>query len=237
MSVMVFAGWGYWYLHCSILWTLSGFIWFAWPSLAARIGAFPILGNAALMAWLIMPPYRGRIELDPILWLYGLQVLCVAIALALTVTTIRNTSFRNFTPLVISFGLVSAGFLVDKTFVDKTEFRTYSMNWTADGTAPWGRVDFDEKDGPPVVLYRKYGQGYCVDELYSPELKRRLIESNKPLVNVEYSVTRDFGRERGYNIQSVNGLVFAVGDHEVRPGLGRGGFVSSASGSGPCKHK
>ena len=163
----------------------------------------------------------------------------LVIALALVVTTIRKTSVRKATPLLmISFSLVLAAFMVEKVGVNKTKVLTYSMNWTADGTAPWGHEDFDAKDGPPVVLFRRYGQGYCYDVFHSAELRRRLIESNKPQVNVEYGVTSDFGRERGYNVRSVDGLVFTDRqDHAVRPGEGAGGYVSNGAGSGSCEHR
>jgi hypothetical protein len=238
MSLMTVMGWGFLYLCCSILWLIFGFVWFVRPSFAARLCVFPVLGIAMLMAPLFLPPYRKHVEPSPIFWFYGLQVFSAVIALALVVTTIRKTSVRKATPILISFGLVLTAFVIDKTGVNKTEVLTYSMNWTADGTAPWGPVDFGEKDGPPVLLYRRYGQGYCYDVFYSAELRRRLIESNKPQVNVEYGVTSDFGRERGYNVRSVDGLVFTDGeDHEVRPGQGGGGYILNGPGSGSCDHK
>jgi hypothetical protein len=236
MSLMTVAGWGLLYVCCSALWLICGFVWLVRPSFAARLNAFPVLTIVVLIAALFLPPYKKPVEPDPIFWLYGLQVFSAATALALVVTTIRKTTVRKRTPILISFGLVLAAFVVDKAAVNKTELRTYSMNWTADGTAPWGHADFGERDGPPVVLYRRYGQGYCFDVFYSPELRRKLIESNQPLVNVEYGVTSDFGRERGYNVRSVDGLVFTdKKDRQVRPGEGPGGYAGAGSGS--CYHK
>jgi hypothetical protein len=238
MSAMTVMGWGFLYLCCSILWLIFGFVWLVRPSFAARLSIFPVLGIAVLMAPLFLPPYRKHVEPSPIFWFYGLQAVFAALALTLVVTTIRKTSVRNATPIIISFSLVLTAFVVEKAGVNKTEVRTYSMNWTADGTAPWGHEDFDKKDGPPVVLYRRYGQGYCYDVFHSAELRRRLIESNKSQVQVEYGVTSDFGRERGYTIRSVDGLVFTDGeDHQVRLGQGAGGYVSNGFGSGSCEHK
>jgi hypothetical protein len=110
------------------------------------------------------------------------------------------------------------------------------MKWTVDGSAPWGHVDFDAKKGPPIVVYREYDQGYCYDVLYSEELRRRLMESNKASVMVEYTVLRDFGRERGYNLVSVDGLVFSQGGREARPGYVGGGAARMGDGTASCAH-
>jgi hypothetical protein len=48
---------------------------------------------------------------------------------------------------------------------------------------------------------------------------------NKPAINVEYNVFSDFGRRRGYNIRSVDGLVFNEGEKPVRSGEAYGGYV------------
>lgn len=228
------------YLICSILWIVSGFLWFSNPAFAARLAALPVGCIAVLCAApLLYHPYRQHLEWSPIFWFYGSQALCIIIALALVVMAIRNTSFQTFKPFIISFGVILVGFVVDQAFVGRTDVRSYSMNWTSDGTAPWGPIDFDRKNGPPIILYRQSGTGYCFDLIYSSELRQRLIESNEPLAKVEYGVTSDFGRERGYNIRSVNGLIF-VDRHnrQVRSGQGPGGYWSGGNaGLASCEHR
>jgi hypothetical protein len=235
-SLMAYTFGSFWALCCGVLWTLAGFVWLGWPPLAAGLSTFPVLGTAVLLARLSAPLYRAKDQVSELVWFYGLQIFCVIVALTLIWTRIRKTSGRKFTPFVLSFALVLGAFSVDRAFVDKTEVHSFSMSWTTDGAAPWGRVDFDERDGTPVVLYRKYGTGYCFDVFFSDDLKRRLIESDKQRVMVEYEVTRDFGRERGYNIRSVDGLVFNVRGRELRPGYAHGGYALNGPGSGSCLH-
>jgi hypothetical protein len=235
VGLLLLAGMAVWYVCCCILWVASGFIWFFRPAIAARVALFPTLAIAGLWALMLLPPYREHLEFSPIFWFYGAQLICVIIALTLVVKTIRNTSVRGVKPLAISFVLVLSAFCVDKAFVDKTEVRSLSMNWTTDGNVPWGTEPRNDNE-PPVILYRKYEGGYCYDALYSDELKRKLIQGNKPVVTVEYEITRDFGKERGYNIRSVDGLVFHDGNREVRSVRSYGGYAQMGSGSGSCSH-
>jgi hypothetical protein len=64
------------------------------------------------------------------------------------------------------------------------------MNWTANGVAPWGQVETNEKGESPVVIYRRVDGGYYYDAAFSPELKGKLAQSNKATISVEYSVAR-----------------------------------------------
>jgi len=132
--------------------------------------------------------------------------------------------------MAISFSLVLTAFAVDRLFTDKVEVHSYLMNWSANGITPWGRIDADAKGDLPVVVYRKLKESYCFDALYSAELTAQLTASNKPVITVDYNVFRDFGRERSYNIRSVDGMVFNNGLRTVRPEEG----YSGRSGSGDC---
>ena len=235
MILTVLSGLVFFSLCCSLLWLISGFVWLARPSVAARLCAFPVLGISAGFRWVLLPSVREQIK-RPITWLDVLAALCVLLALALVVITIWKTA-RTFIPFVISLVFLVAAFFADRGLVNETAVHTFPMKWTVDGSAPWGHVDFDKKKGPPVVLYREYERGYCFDVLYSDELRRRLIESNKPSVMVEYVAYKDFGRERGYNLVSVEGLVFNQGGREVRPGYAYGGGSTGDDfGAAPCNH-
>lgn len=236
LIVTVLGGLAFFTLCCSLLWAVSGFLWLSRPSFAARMCVFPALGIGAGFRWVLWPSYREHFG-RPATWLDALPLLCVVIALALVVITIWKTA-GTFVPFGISLVFMFTAFAADRALIDQAEVHSFSMKWTVDGSAPWGHEDFDEKKGPPIVLYREYDQGYCYDVLYSDELKRRLIESNKPSVMVEYTVFRDFGRERGYNLRSVDGLVFSQGGREVRAGYAHGGVVKTGDGIGvvSCNH-
>jgi hypothetical protein len=225
MSVMVLMGWGYWYLSSAILWTLSGFVWMWRPALSARISTFPILGIAVMMARLLLPPYTGHSEWSPILWLYGSQLLCVAIALTLVTATVRKTSVRNFTPWIISFSLVFGSFLVERGFVDRRDTKTYRAYVSLDGKDLW-RLS----DGPDsVVLYRSGRNGVvCYDGFHSKELYDYLLSKNGQSVTVEYDTFTDFGKVRGYNVRSVDGKMLANGDHVLKPEFAGGAGVMKA---------
>jgi len=177
----------------------------------------------------VLPRYK---QLDSIYWLL---ILCVVIALALITTAFQQREARNVAAIAVSFSLVLTALAVDRVFTDKVEVHSYSMSWSANGVAPWGDVQLGDKGASPVVLYRMIDQAYCYDALFSAELKRKLIESNKPVVTVEYNVFSDFGRERSYNIRAVDGLVFNAGSRVVRPADGYGGYVGDGTGSNSCK--
>lgn len=237
LTLIVLGGLVFFTLCCSLLWTVSGFVWLSRPSLAARMCAFPVLGIGWGFRWLPLPSLREHFG-RPTRWLDVLPLCCVVIALALVVITIRKTAGTTV-PLAISLVLMVAGLVADRgMIIDQADAHSFSMKWTVDGSAPWGHVDFDAKKGPPIVLYREYERGYCFDVLYSEELRRRLIESNKPTVMVEYMALRDFGRERGYNLVSVDGWVFNQGGREVRPGYAYGGSTQRADdfGTASCTH-
>ena len=93
-----------------------------------------------------------------------------------------------------------------------------------------GEVERNAKGETPVVLYRKVaGYGYCYDAVFSPELKSRLVAANKQAIDVAYDLFSDFGQKRGYNLRSVDGLLFNEGERPVRPGEGYGGQILGIS--------
>jgi hypothetical protein len=176
-----------------------------------------------------LPHYK---KLDSI---FGLLMLFVVIAIALITVALLQEEARNFRSVAISFILVLTAFAVDRVFTNNFEVQSYSMSWSANGTAPWGRVQVGEKGDPPVVVYRMVNQGYCYDALFSPELKARLAASSKPIITVDYNVFSDFGRERGYNIRAVDGMDFNDGSHDIRSANGYGGYIQGSSGASDCR--
>lgn len=175
-------------------------------------------------------PDFGRTDLS-----YRLLLLFVVIALVLIAAFFRNTEARKVMPTVISCSLVLTAFAVDRLFTNKLAVHSHSMNWSANGVVPWGQAETDEKGEPPVVIYRKVDHGYCYDAIFSPELKAELIKANKPVITAEYNVFSDFGRERNYNIRSVDGLLFHEGDRLVRSADFSGGTVLEGSGPADCQ--
>jgi hypothetical protein len=218
MSVMVVMGWNYLYLSCGILWTVSGFVLMWRPSFGARFGALPVLVIAVLMAPLFLPPYRHHVEWSSIFWLYGSQLLCLCIALALIIFTIRKTSAPNFTPWIISFSLVFGSFLVNRAFVDRAATKSYRMYVALDGKGPLGLTG-PPWDGPDAVVLYRNGRNdvVCFDAFRSKEVHDSLLRKNGQSVTVEYDTFSDFGKVRGYNVHSVDGKILANGNHVLKP--------------------
>lgn len=198
------------------------------PSLAAGLSVFPVLGIAVMMVQALPNFWRTDV-------LYRVLLLCIIVALALIAASFRISEARRVIPVAISLSLVLVAFVVDRAFTNKLAIHSYSMNWSTSGTAPWGNVQADEKGQPPVVIYRSVGGGYCYDAIFSAELKATLMASGKTAVNVEYNVFSDFGRERGYNIHSVDGLVFNDGSRSVRSSESYGGYIMNGPSSVNCQ--
>ncbi len=218
----------FWYFPCAVLWTAFGFVWMIRPSLAAGLSVFPVLAIAVMVVE--TSPNFQQTDLY-----YRLLLLCVIVALVLIATSFRSREAQKVIPAAISLSLVLVAFGVDRAFTNKLTIHTYSMDWSASGSAPWGNVQRDEKGQPPVVIYRSVGEGYCYDAIFSPELKAKLTRSNKTVVAVEYNVFSDFGHERGYNIRSVDGLVFNDGSRSLRPGDSYGGYIMKGPSSVDCQ--
>jgi len=159
---------------------------------------------------------------------YRILFLCVVTALVLVATSLRRPETRQLNSIVISLILVLLAFGVDRLFTGRVAVIAYQMNWSANGTAPWGDVERNEKVEVPFVVYRKVEGGYCFDAVFSPELNARLAGSDKAVINVEYNVFSDFGRRRGYNLRSVDGLIFNQGDRPVRSGEGFSGYIEGS---------
>jgi hypothetical protein len=216
----------FWYLICGFLWAFSGVLWFIRPGIAAQFLIAPAFGTACLVFQ--FPP-----SFDP---QYLFTALAVALAVGLIVACVSETVPRNIVPASISGILVLTGIAVDRAFTNQVTVRTYSMQWTADGVAPWGEVEKDARRNSPVVLYRKQGDSYCYDAVFSSELRNRLSQSKAPVIEVAYNLFRDFGKLRAYNIRSVGGWVFNDGRRIVHSGEGYGGQILNGSGSATDCH-
>jgi hypothetical protein len=95
--------------------------------------------------------------------------------------------------------------------------KTYQANVALNGEGPLG-IAGPPWDGPDgVVLYRTGRNGViCFEAFHSKDLHDRLSAKNGQAVTVEYDTFSDFGRVRGYNVHSVDGMVLANGYHVLR---------------------
>ena len=115
------------------------------------------------------------------------------------------------------------------------------MNVAINGHAPWGDVGPQwSGNSLPIVLYRRLGDSYCYDAFQSEELRQRLSSKDGRTVEVEYNVFSDFGKERSYNVRSVDGLLLNEGQRTVRDVERFGGQIlgstsTSANGLDNCR--
>ncbi len=120
-------------------------------------------------------------------------------------------------PLVVSLAFLGTAFCTDRFFTNKMTIKTFQMNVAVDGKAPWGDVGPEWSNGPvPLVLYRRIGTDYCYVAFESRELRDRLAAKDGRSVVVEYNIFRDFGRERSYNVRSVDGILLNTGERVVK---------------------
>jgi hypothetical protein len=230
--ILLFSASSFWYLPCGILWALSAVVWLIEPLSAPGLCIFPVLGVAVML----LQPLSGLRHLDRNsgYWLLSIAVP-VVIALALIAFSLRNRNTRKVWAFVVSLGLVLTSFAVDRLFTNKLAVHSYQMSWSANGIAPWGQVQLGQGGQTPILVYRRVQHGYCYDAVFSSELKTRLTGSNNPTITVEYNTFTDFGRERGYNIRSVDGLVFNDTHRVIREEEGYGGTVLDSGANAECE--
>jgi hypothetical protein len=130
-------------------------------------------------------------------------------------------------------GCVFIGYLL---FIDRAATKSYQAYVALDRRGPWGLTD-PPWDGPDaVVLYRRGRNGaVCFDAFHSNELHDRLSSKNGQPVMAEYDTVSDFGKVRGYNVHSVDGMVLANGYHVLRPEFaGTAGVVGNSNSTDDC---
>jgi hypothetical protein len=205
LALMSFlAGPSFWYFPCVYALVPLGFVWwFCRPALAAALSVGPLVAAAALARYL-----RGT----------SLAILaaCLTAALIFIFFGLRGGQAWKL-PLFISIAYLAASFCTDRLFTNKVSIKSFQMGVALDGKAPWGEVVPEWQDGtPPIVLYRRVGTSYCYTAFKSQELYDHLAQQRGNTVTVEYNVFSDFGRERGYNVRSVDGVVLANGMHVIK---------------------
>jgi hypothetical protein len=206
----------FWYGIC--LWTLPviGVVWVWQPCVAAALSIGPLISVAALLQY------------GSGMWAFSL-IAGLAAAVVLVFEALRGSS-RWQVPVIVSLGFVTMAFATDRLFTNKVAVRTYDMYVAIDGRVPWGDLGRASSSSPPIVLYRRVDESYCYDAFRSNELRQRLGPKNGSTVRVEYNIFSDFGKERSYNVRSVDGLLLADGQRTVRDFERFGGQILGTAG-------
>ena len=215
LVLLVTGGPSFWFLPAAGLFALSGILWFR-PRVAASF--------SLLFAILFL---SGILTLKPWAWTdarpKGFAILVVLLfAVVLCSSAIRRFGFewRAFATAIVSILVCVA---VDRAFTNKVTLRTLTMDYTLDGTTPWGdpAVPDPTTNTFPVLIYTAVGGSYCYDAIFSEALRQHLQTLNKPTVQVQYSEFSNFGKSTGhYNIHSVDGMVLNNGRTVVVPSKG-----------------
>jgi len=198
-----------WYFVCFCALPIVGIVWLWQPPRAAALSVGPLIAVAALLHYISGMWTFSRI------WA-GAVVAGLATAIVLVVAALRGFCHWRL-PVVLSLAFATGAFATDRLFTNKVTVRTYQMYVAVNGHAPWGDVGPEWPDGSaPVVLYRRVGNSYCYDAFKSEELRQRLAPKDRRTVTVEYNIFSDFGKERSYNVRSVDGVLLANREHTVR---------------------
>lgn len=202
----------FWYIPCFYCFPLLAGVW-AWrPRIGAALSIGPLIGVAVLLH------YLSGVWLAIILGGFLTALLCIAVA--------AKESGRIGIPLALSLGFLCASLLADRFFTNKVVVRSYQVNVSLDGSAPWGTVGPEWADAmKPTVLYRRVGDGYCYVAFKSKELRDRLANDHRTTVSMQINILKDFGIERGYNVRSVDGLLLADGPKVVNDAERFGGHI------------
>ena len=220
LVLLVTGGPSFWFLPAAGIYALSGILWFR-PRMAASF--------SLLFALLFL---SGILTLKPWAWTdarpKGFAILLVLLfAVVLCASAIRRFGFewRAFATAAVCILVCVA---VDRAFTNKVTLRTLTMDYTLDGTTPWGdpAVPDPATNTFPVLIYTAVHGSYCYDTIFSEALKQHLQSLNKPTIHVEYNEFTNFGKPAGYNIHAVEGMVLNNGRRVIVPNkAGYGGTM------------
>lgn len=211
-----------WVLVCYFFLIPLGILWIRRPALAAVLSVGPLLGIASSISIPVSGPGPG----SPLLRAAFVMACIIVPATSLVagafflLTALRDWR-RWWLPVILSLAFVAASFISGRLLLDVNTVRSYQMYVTLDGK----KVDLELPTGA-VAVYRFVGNGYCFDEIRSQELHDRLASKPGDEVTVQYQIASDFGRVRGYNVLTVDGM-------DVRNKNGRGGSGSEGAGASP----
>jgi hypothetical protein len=221
-----------WVALCFFFLVPIGVLWISEPELARVLSVGPLFGIASLLTTVLK--FRRNWAVSPSRFDPSIAVLFAVLFTALLAGVFfLRAALRNWRrwrlPLALSFTGVVLAFVADRSLLDVKRMQTYKMNFSLDGKGK-GKENFDFL-GPPkkggVEIYRSLGNGgTCFDYFISQKLYDKLASEPDAEVRVQYEITRDFGRVRGYRVVSVDGV-------DVQAENGGGGSSSQGSGTSP----
>lgn len=208
----------FWYYPCFYVLPLLVAFWIWRPKVGAALSIGPLVAVAFLIRYL-----SGMMLASAIICL-GIAALCIVFA--------AREPGKIRVPLIVSLSFLCVSFMIDRLFTDKVAVRSYQVEVALDGDAPWGTVGREwSEDVKPIVPYRQVGDGYCYVAFKSLELHERLASKNGATVPMQINIFKDFGKEKGYNVRSVDGLLLASGKNVVRDAERFGGQMLGTSGN------
>ncbi len=217
-----------WVALCFFFLVPIGVLWISEPRLARVLSVGPLLGIASLLTGVLTLRTGGPWEVSPLRVAASFAIPFTALLAGVSFLATALRDWRRWRlSLVLSFTCVALSFMGDRLFLGVRTLQTYKMHFSIDGK---GRENFDFL-GPPkkggVVIYRSVGNGgSCFDYLTSEKLYDKLASEPDAEVTARYEITRDFGRVRGYNVLSVDGV-------DVQRENGGGGSGSDGGGASP----
>lgn len=235
---LVSAGW----LFLGILFALPSFWWLiatATLIVAALAGffsdaVFAGLGIPALAAITVACIPLNLWQKASVLFL----ILPIGLLWAAVITAVYFSRGRRGTVLKLvaaSCVILAAGFGVDRIFTNQVKVHSYEMQWATGGAGP---IDGPSQRGGEtrVVIYRSDSGSVCYDAIYSTELAEYVRQLDKTLLHVQCEGFYDFGKERGYNVRSIEGKLITKNAHPVlHTADSEGGVFRDTNSTGACE--
>jgi hypothetical protein len=123
---------------------------------------------------------------------------------------------------IVTVVLIGSSVMAFWLLTDRHARRTYQVHVALDRYEEWKGPDV-------VVLYRTGRDGVvCFDAFRWKDLHDHLSAKNGQVVTVEYETFSDFGKVRGYNLRSVDGMILA---NDNKPFTASSGVISDGPGS------
>jgi hypothetical protein len=218
----------FWWLIAGLLIVLAGLSGFF---SAASIAGFALPPLIVLLP-LVMTLHVWNRESAPLLIALGVAFISAAFSLILSR---KNFWMAGGKYLIASSVILALGFGVDRAFTNKVKVHGFEMNWAVGSEDPMGTGPESKEGQKKVVIYRQGGTMTCYDAIYSNELADYLQRLQKPMVHVEYEVFYDFGKDRAYNVRSIEGLLITKEGHPVlRTADGFGGGIGNGPTTEAC---
>lgn len=223
--MIALGGPSFWYVPCAALLFLSTFLW-----LNPRRGASSSL--PFLLAFVMLLISTRVWDSPGQRWTAFWMSLALLLALSMCIAVISATRIAVFW-CTLSFALIALSFATDRIFTNRVQIRTVQMSYSLDGKTPWSdNTQRDAQGRAPVLVFVRTGEGFCYDAVFYQPLMAKLTASRPNTVQVQYNVFIDFGKERSYNIRSIDGTMLNDENHEIVQQDGYGGTTLVPEGDG-----